>query len=69
VADLSHIAPNSFAGAVIAALFLRRFVSAASTFAHFDIYAWSRTARPASPEGGDAQVIRALFRYFCKRYG
>jgi leucyl aminopeptidase len=69
VADLNHISPNSFAGAIIAALFLRRFVSAASTFAHFDIYAWSPTARPASPEGGDAQAIRALFRYLCKRYG
>jgi leucyl aminopeptidase len=69
VADLNHISPNGFSGAIIAALFLRRFVSAASTFAHFDIYAWSPSARPASPEGGDAQAIRALFRYLSRRYG
>jgi leucyl aminopeptidase len=50
-------------------LFLRRFVSAASTFAHFDIYAWSQSARPTGPEGGDAQAIRALFRVLSKRYG
>jgi leucyl aminopeptidase len=69
VADLNHISPNGFSGAIIAALFLRRFVSAASTFAHFDIYAWSPSARPASPEGGEAQAIRALFRCLFSRYG
>ncbi len=62
VADLNHISSGPFAGAITAALFLRRFVSAASTFAHFDIYGWSPKGRPAAPEGGEPQAIRALFR-------
>ena len=69
VADLNHISSGPFAGAIIAALFLRRFVAAASAFAHFDIYAWNQTARPSGPEGGEAQAIRALFRYLASRYG
>jgi leucyl aminopeptidase len=68
VADLNHIANNPFAGSIVAALFLKRFVSAVKTFAHFDIYAWNMAARPTGPEGGEAQAIRALFRYLGERY-
>jgi leucyl aminopeptidase len=69
VADVSHISSGPFAGAITAALFLNRFVSDAATFAHFDIYAWSQSARPTGPEGGDAQAIRALYRVLSRRYG
>ncbi len=69
VADVSHISSGPFAGAITAALFLRRFVSDASAFAHFDIYAWNPAARPIGPEGGEAQAIRALFRMLTERYG
>ena len=69
VADLNHISPNGFAGSIVAALFLRRFVSAAQTFAHFDIFAWNPTARTIGPEGGEAQAIRALFHYLSQRHG
>jgi leucyl aminopeptidase len=69
VADVNHIASNAFAGAIVAALFLRRFVSAAKTYGHFDIFAWNPTARATGPEGGEAQAIRALFRTLARRYG
>ena len=69
VADLNHISQNSFAGSIVAALFLRRFVSAATIFAHFDIFAWNPTPRATGPEGGEAQAIRALFRYLSSRHG
>ena len=69
VADLNHISSNAFAGSIVAALFLRRFVSAATHFAHFDIFAWNPTARATGPEGGEAQAIRALFRYLSRRHG
>jgi leucyl aminopeptidase len=69
VADVNHIAQNGFAGAIVAALFLRRFVSAASTYAHFDMFAWSQGGRSLGPEGGEAQAIRALFRYLSLRHG
>lgn len=68
-ADLNHISSNSFAGSIVAALFLRRFVSAAATFSHFDLYAWNASLRPLGPEGGEAQAIRALFRLFSAQYG
>ena len=68
VADLNHIASNAYAGSIVAALFLRRFVSAAAAFAHFDIFAWNPSARPHGPEGGEAQAIRALYRYLSERF-
>jgi len=69
IADLNHISSNPFAGSIVAALFLRRFVSAARTFAHFDIFAWNQSARASGPEGGEAQAIRALFRLLSNRHG
>jgi leucyl aminopeptidase len=68
IADLNHIAPNSFAGSIVAALFLRRFVSQTCPFAHFDIFGWNPSARAIGPEGGEAHAIRALFEYFSLRY-
>jgi leucyl aminopeptidase len=69
VADLNHIAGNNFAGSIVAALFLRRFVSYAKAFVHFDIYAWNPSARPTGPEGGEAQGIRALFADLQTQHG
>ena len=68
VADVNHISSNPYAGAIVAALFLRRFVSKTSTYAHFDMFAWNATARPTGPEGGEAQAIRALFHSFSRLY-
>jgi leucyl aminopeptidase len=60
VADLNNISSKPFAGAIVAALFLRRFVAAGTPWLHFDLYAWNDTARPGRPEGGEAQALRAL---------
>ena len=60
VADLNNVAGKPMAGAVVAALFLRRFVPAATPWAHLDLYAWNDTARPGQPEGGEATGLRAL---------
>jgi leucyl aminopeptidase len=48
-------------GAITAALFLKRFVTAPS-WAHFDIYSWNAKDRPGRPVGGEAQSLRALAR-------
>jgi leucyl aminopeptidase len=69
VADLNHIASKPHAGAIVAALFLDRFVEKAGCFVHLDLFAWSPSAKPAAPEGGEAQAIRALFRLIGERYG
>jgi leucyl aminopeptidase len=69
VADLNNVAVGGFAGSIIAALFLRRFVSAAKAWLHFDIYAWNQATRPGRPEGGECQAARALYRLIVARYG
>jgi leucyl aminopeptidase len=69
IADLNHISKSPFAGSIIAALFLNRFVEKARDFIHFDLFAWNQSNRPAGPEGGEAQAIRALFRLIGERYG
>jgi leucyl aminopeptidase len=68
IADVNHIANNGFAGSIVAALFLNRFVEKTARFAHFDIFGWAPEARPAAPKGGEAQAIRALFRALAERY-
>jgi leucyl aminopeptidase len=69
IADLTNAPASSFAGSITAALFLRRFVTNASAWAHFDIYAWNPTARAHGPEGGDVQGARALFALIGERFG
>jgi leucyl aminopeptidase len=69
IADVSHIAEGSFAGSIIAALFLKRFVCEAKRFAHLDIFAWVPRDRPGRPKGGEVQAARALFHYFRQELG
>ena len=44
------------AGAITAALFLRRFVTASPRYLHIDIYGWTPQAKPARPKGGAFQA-------------
>ncbi len=69
IADLNNIASHGFAGAIIAALFLDRFVARAGAHAHFDIYAWNGRARPGRPTGGEAFALRAVFAVLSARWG
>lgn len=68
VGDISNTGNMPFAGAITAALFLRRFVEKAKSWVHLDIYGWVPAARPGRAEGGEAQAIRALFNLIAKRY-
>jgi len=61
VADLNNVSSKPFAGAIVAALYLRRFVSPVVPWAHFDIYAWNDQTQPGRPEGGEGQAIRGIF--------
>ncbi|MDU8910104.1 leucyl aminopeptidase family protein [Aestuariicoccus sp. MJ-SS9] len=60
IADLDNAPSGGMAGAITAALFLRRFVEATPRYAHFDIYAWQPQAAPARPKGGLGQGPRAI---------
>lgn len=68
-ADLANVSGKPHAGAVVAALFLHRFVSPDRRWAHFDLYAWNDSPRPGRPEGGEATGLRAAFRAIAGRFG
>jgi leucyl aminopeptidase len=69
IADLNNVSTGNFAGSIICALFLRRFVKAAKAWLHFDIYGWTPSARSARPEGGECQAARAVYGLLKTRYG
>jgi leucyl aminopeptidase len=69
VADVNNVSSGGFAGSITAAMFLRRFVSAAKAWVHFDIYAWNQTTKPGRPEGAECQAARALYALLVARYG
>ena len=62
IADLDNAPKGGFAGAITAALFLKRFVSDTQKFIHFDCYGWQPSSAPARPKGGVGQGTRALFQ-------
>jgi leucyl aminopeptidase len=68
LADLANAADSPMAGAVTAALFLRRFVPEGIAWAHFDTFAWRLTATPGRPKGGDALGLRTAFTAIEARY-
>jgi leucyl aminopeptidase len=59
--DLNNVSDKPYAGAIIAALFLQRFVTPGTRWAHFDVYAANDSTRPGRPEGGEAQGMRAAW--------
>ena len=68
VADINNVNTDGFAGSVIAALFLKRFVEKTKVWAHFDIFGWNPADRPHGVTGGEAQAIRAIERLISARY-
>ena len=69
VASVNNAASGTFAGSITCALFLQRFVESATSWLHVDIYAWTPSAKPARPEGGECQAARAIYRLLSERYG
>jgi leucyl aminopeptidase len=67
VADINNVG-GSQGGAITAALFMRRFVSVKS-WLHVDVFAWTPSAKPGRPEGGECQAARALYALLAARYG
>lgn len=69
IADISNSPASSYAGAITAALFLKRFVEDSISWLHFDVMAWNLSNKPGKPEGGEAMAIRTLANYLIKQYG
>jgi leucyl aminopeptidase len=68
IADLANAGGAPMAGAITAAMFLKRFVPDDIAWAHLDTYAWRDAAKPGRPKGGDALGLRAVFAALRKRY-
>lgn len=69
VADFNNVSESPFGGSIVAALFLRRFVTKAKRYVHFDIYGWRPQAKPMGPRGGEVQGARALFEVLTEEAG
>jgi leucyl aminopeptidase len=68
IADLNNAPGNAYAGASIAGLFLDRFVTENTDWAHLDTFAWRPEAKPGRPKGGDALGLRAAWHMLRGRY-
>jgi leucyl aminopeptidase len=68
IADLANTSGNAMAGAIYAALFLRRFVPGDIPWTHLDTWAWRDPGKPGRPKGGDALGLRAVFAQLEQRY-
>ena len=67
VADTNNVSSGGQGGAIAAALFLRKFVTAKS-WLHLDIFAWNTASKPGRPEGAECQTARALYALLARRY-
>ena len=66
VADMNNVSEGGFAGSIVGAMFLKRFVTRARRFAHFDIYGWRPQPKALGPRGGETQAARAVFEVLQK---
>jgi leucyl aminopeptidase len=69
VANITNAPSGTFAGSITCALFLQRFVEAATSWLHVDIFGWTPQAKPGKPEGGECQAARAIYKLLSERYG
>ncbi len=69
IADLGNVSTGPFAGSIVAALFLKRFVTTSRAWLHVDLFAWNPKERPGRPVGAEAQCVRALYSLIRQRFG
>lgn len=69
VADMVNSCDSPYAGAIIAGLFLQRYVSDGTAWMHFDMMGWSVGNKPGKPDGGEAMGLRTVADYLLQKYG
>jgi leucyl aminopeptidase len=67
--DMSNCSASPYGGAIIAGLFLQRFVNKTTPWLHFDMMGWNVSNKPGKPEGGEAMAMRAVAHYLLQVYG
>ena len=68
IADMANSGASRMAGCVTAALYLERFIPEAQPWTHVDVYSWNDADRPGRPAGGEAQGLRAAWRFLKRRF-
>ena len=68
IADVNNAGEGGMAGAVTAALFLKKFVTPETSWAHLDTFAWMPSAKPGRPKGGEALGVRAAWHMLKSRF-
>jgi len=67
VANINNVSTKPFAGSIVAALFLQRFIPAGTAWVHIDLYAWNDQSQPGRPEGGEVQAARCMLHAIVQR--
>lgn len=68
IADMANSGSSSYAGAIVAALFLQKYINNNTPWAHFDIMAWNVSSKPGKPAGGEALGFLAVAKYLSDRF-
>ena len=68
IADLCNVGGN-YGGAIIAALFLQRFVDDDIAWGHVDVMAWNLDSKAGRPTGGEPMGLRAAYAALSAQYG
>ena len=63
IADMNNIGSVPLGGSIVAALFLKKFVTEDQAWVHVDFNASNHKDMPARPKGGEAQSLRAWAKY------
>ena len=68
ISDLNNSPNTPFAGSIIAAEFLKKFITNTNNYLHFDVYSWNNGTNRYVPKGGAAQGIRAIYQLIKELY-
>jgi leucyl aminopeptidase len=68
VADMMNSSEGGMAGAITAALFLKKFVPDDVDWVHLDTFAWRGSTKAGRPKGGEALGLRAVHAMLKARY-
>lgn len=68
LADMDNSGSSSYAGAIVAALFLESFIKPGQPWVHFDLMAFNIGNRPGRPEGGEAMALRAVYAFLASAF-
>jgi leucyl aminopeptidase len=68
-ADLLSCGESGVGDAIVAGLFLEKFVPNGLSWLHFDVPGWITSDRPGRPKGGYESGLRAVFHLLRQRFG